>query len=382
MRSKLVAALLPNNVLHNTAYAAIFGIAGLALSADERALFSQKSPLGFILFKRNIANPRQVIDLVNELRQVTGRANCPILIDQEGGKVARLAEPHWPYSLPETMALGEAYKEQSYAGLRATQLHGQALAAILASVGVNVNCAPVMDVPVPGAHDVIGTRAFAQTPDVVARLGFALANALLSHGVTPIMKHLPGHGRAVADSHDTLPEVAASLKELMATDFYPFAQLAQSGIGHLVWGMLGHVAYMAIDASQSASVSPRVIQDIIRGSIGFDGFLLPDGLQMNALGGSMAERTRASLDAGCDAVLYCHTDVAEMAEILDEAGLLGSEALRRLAACHLNTPSQQQALCANLPSIDDILAEQKFLLASMAAPVELAITHHYDLHDK
>lgn len=299
--------------------AAVLGCAGPRLGAAERRFFGATRPVGFILFARNIETPGQVRRLVDDLRDAVGRADAPVMIDQEGGRVRRLRPPHWR-SLPAAAAVGQA-------GARAVHLLGRLLAADLQPLGIDVDCAPVLDVPVPGAHDVIGDRAFATTPGAVARLGRACAEGLLEGGVVPIVKHIPGHGRATADSHHDLPRVDASLGALRRRDFAPFRALAD-----LPWAMTAHVVYTAIDADRCATVSPVVIDRIIRGEIGFDGTLLSDDVSMNALAGTLAGRAAAARDAGCDIVLHCNGKLPEMKAVAEAAGRVGRAGARRLAA--------------------------------------------------
>lgn len=302
--------------------AVIFGCAGPALAAAERDFFRDTDPLGFILFQRNCETPAQVRRLVTELREAVGRADAPVLIDQEGGRVARLKPPHWAAypSAAEIAALGgERAREATWAGARL-------IADDLGALGITVDCVPVLDIPVNGADKVIGDRAYGLSPDVVTRLGRAAAEGLLAGGVLPVIKHLPGHGRALVDSHHGLPRVAASRTVLEASDFAPFRALA-----HLPLGMTAHLVYEAIDPDRPATLSPVVIGEVIRASIGFDGLLLTDDLSMRALGGSFAARARGALDAGCDVVLHCNGEPGEMTEIARVAPPLTAKANERLA---------------------------------------------------
>ncbi|MDE1146351.1 MAG: beta-N-acetylhexosaminidase [Azospirillaceae bacterium] len=287
--------------------AVIFGCTGPVLTDAERALFAKAGPLGFILFRRNCQTPEQVATLTAALRDSVGRPDAPILIDQEGGRVARLRPPHWP-SLPPAGRVGAVADDELAA--EAAWLHGRLLAAMLAPLGIDVDCAPVADVPQSGAHDVIGDRAFALDPSRVARLAGAQAEGLLAGGVLPVVKHIPGHGRAGADSHKELPRVTADLDTLAAVDFPPFQELAG-----LPLAMVAHVLYTAVDADRPSSVSPVVIAEIIRGRIGFDGLLISDDLEMEALSGTVPERAAATLAAGCDVALHCNGTVAEMAAV-------------------------------------------------------------------
>ncbi len=282
--------------------AAIFGCAGTALTADEIAFFRDARPWGFILFGRNVETPEQVRALVDRMRDAIAEADAPVLIDQEGGRVQRLKAPHWP-----KYPAGRVYGS-------------------LAALGINVDCLPVLDVPEPGAHDVIGDRAYGEAPETVASLGRAAAEGLMAGGVLPVMKHIPGHGRAHADSHLSLPTVEAPLADL-ERDFAPFIANAD-----LPLAMTSHVVYAAIDPDQPATTSKTVIGDIIRGRIGFDGLLMTDDLSMKALSGGFAERARDALAAGCDVILHCNGDPAEMRAVAEGASTLSVEAQRRAAA--------------------------------------------------
>lgn len=306
--------------------AAIYGIAGPDLSPDERAFLRDADPLGFILFARNVRDPAQTARLVAALRETVGRADAPVLVDQEGGRVARLKPPHWR-ARPAARTFGRLHRRDPAAALEACRLDGRLLAADVASVGIDVDCIPVLDVPFPGAHDVIGDRAFADDPAVVAACARAQAEGALAGGVLPVIKHIPGHGRATVDSHFELPTVAASRAELDRVDFAPFRALAE-----LPWGMTAHVRYTALDPDRPATTSPVVIGEIVRGDIGFGGLLLTDDLSMRALGGSFADRARASLAAGCDVALHCSGRMAEMTQVAAAVGPLSAKAQRRVEA--------------------------------------------------
>ena len=301
--------------------AVIFGCAGPSLSWDERAFFRDADPLGFILFKRNCENPRQVRALVQELRGAIGRADAPVLIDQEGGRVARLQPPHWR-SYPAPATLGALGGESARVAVR---LVARLIADDLAGLGITVDCLPVLDVPQVGADPVIGDRAYAHDPAVVARLGRAACEGLLEGGVLPVIKHAPGHGRAQVDSHHALPRVTASRAELESTDFAPFRALAG-----MPWALTAHIVYSAVDAEAPATLSPLVIREIIRASMGFDGVLVSDDLSMNALGGPIGVRAARALAAGCDLALHCNGNPAEMVPIATEVSSLAPEARRRL----------------------------------------------------
>jgi beta-N-acetylhexosaminidase len=301
--------------------AAILGCAGLTVGTEERAFFRDLDPLGFILFQRNCDSPDQVRALVDALRDTVGRADAPVLIDQEGGRVARLRPPHWPaYPPPAAIAaLGGAAAEE------AARLGARLIAADLAELRITVDCLPLLDVPAPGADPIIGDRAYGTESESVARLGRAACEGLLAGGVLPVIKHIPGHGRGNVDSHLALPIVDAPLAALERVDFAPFRALAK-----MPWAMTAHIIYTALDAARPATLSPSVIGETIRRQIGFDGVLVSDDLSMNALGGTYAERTRGALDAGCDLVLHCNGKMEEMREIASALRPLTAEAAVRV----------------------------------------------------
>ena len=301
----------------------ILGLSGLTLTDEERALFRDADPAGYILFKRNVDNPAQVLALTDSLREIAGRDDVPILIDQEGGRVARLRPPHWP-EFPTGAAFGKLYDRAPLSALEAARLNGLALAALLGELGINVDCLPLLDVPQPGAHDIIGDRAYAADPMWVAALGDATLKGLRAGGCVGVVKHIPGHGRAGADSHLELPVVTASRDEL-DTDFRPFRKLNAAPMA-----MTAHVVYTAIDPDNCATMSRTVIADIIRGDIGFDGLLMSDDLGMQALKGSFAERAAGVLDAGCDIALHCSGDFAEMIEVAGAVPPIADAARERL----------------------------------------------------
>ncbi|HEX9463897.1 MAG TPA: beta-N-acetylhexosaminidase [Alphaproteobacteria bacterium] len=303
---------------------AIFGCAGLELSAAERDFFRDADPLGFILFARNIRNPVQVRALVDDFRATVRRDEAPVLIDQEGGRVARLRPPHWR-DAPPAGRIGALAGTSVDAACEAVRLNSLLLAAELCDLGIDVDCAPVADVPVPGAHDIIGDRAYSADPALVGKMAHACAIGLLEGGVIPVVKHIPGHGRARADSHAELPVVGEDLAALDRSDFVPFRTLA-----HLPWAMTAHVLYSAIDPERPATTSPKIVSEVIRGLIGFDGVLISDDLSMKALKGDLATRATASLAAGCDLVLHCTGAFAEMQEIAGVLPPLSPAAARRL----------------------------------------------------
>jgi beta-N-acetylhexosaminidase len=303
--------------------ACILGCAGPKLSDAERAFFRQVQPWGFILFRRNIENPDQVRALTEALRACVNRPDAPVLIDQEGGRVQRLGPPHWPVYPP-----GRAYGALGPTlGREMGRLGARLIAHDLAAVGITVDCLPVLDVPAANAHDVIGDRAYARSPEDVASLGRAAAEGLIAGGVLPVVKHIPGHGRAGADSHKALPVVEASLAELEAVDFVPFRALAD-----MPMAMTAHVVYTAIDRTRPATTSPRVIADIIRGAIGFQGLLMSDDMSMKALSGDLTGLSRAALAAGCDVVLHCNGDMEEMRAVVAGSTPLAGQAEARATA--------------------------------------------------
>jgi beta-N-acetylhexosaminidase len=309
-----------------TAKAVIFGCSGLELTATERDFFRDADPLGFILFARNVETPEQARRLVDALRSSVARADAPVLIDQEGGRVARLKPPHWRKAPPARL-LGELYRRDRERGLLATRLNSRLLAADVASTGCDVDCLPVLDLAHPETHAVIGDRAYAAEPEAVAALGRAAAEGLLAEGVLPVIKHMPGHGRATVDSHHDLPRVTASREVLERTDFLPFRLLAD-----LPWAMTGHLLFDAIDPNAVITVSPQGVRSVIRGHIGFDGMLLSDDISMQALGGTLGERAARSVAAGCDLALHCNGVMAEMVDVAGAVGPMSDEAARRFAA--------------------------------------------------
>ncbi|PVM91099.1 beta-N-acetylhexosaminidase [Caulobacter radicis] len=310
----------------STSTAAILGCAGTILSAEEAAFFRDVKPWGFILFKRNIDTPDQVRKLTSALRETIGRPDAPILIDQEGGRVARLGAPHWG-KYPPGRAYGDLVANDPLVAREITRLGARLIAHDLTSLGINVDCVPVLDVPDPKGHEIIGDRAYGDTPEQVATLGRAAAEGLLAGGVLPIIKHIPGHGRAMADSHLELPVVKAKLAELEARDFAPFRVLSD-----MPMAMTAHVVYTAIDRRRPATTSKKAIKQVIRGSLGFDGLLMSDDLSMKALSGDFKQRAKDSLSAGCDVVLHCNGDMDEMKAVMAGVGKMSKEARRRAQA--------------------------------------------------
>ncbi|WP_438852847.1 beta-N-acetylhexosaminidase [Brevundimonas nasdae] len=305
--------------------AAIYGCAGHRLTEDERAFFAKARPWGFILFRRNIDTPEQVRALTDELRAAIGDPDAPILIDQEGGRVQRMGPPHWPKYPPGDAYLKSTNDPQDARDL--VRLGARLIAHDLREVGINVDLAPVLDVPVPGSHDIVGDRAYGQDPQTVALLGRAAAEGLLAGGVLPCIKHMPGHGRAFADSHKDLPTVHADFETLDAWDFAPFKALSDMPLA-----MTAHIVFAAIDKKRPATQSKKAVR-LMREHLGFSGLILTDDLSMQALKGSLGERANQSLIAGCDVVLHCNGVLSEMQEVADAVGRLkGSVRTRAEAA--------------------------------------------------
>jgi beta-N-acetylhexosaminidase len=301
----------------------ITGVSGPELTAAEREFIRIERPWGFILFKRNIETPAQVTLLISELRKELGELDAPVLIDQEGGRVQRLGPPHWPV-YPPGAAFGALYDIDRGLGLSAARLSARLIAADLTDLGVTVDCLPLADVPVAGADAVIGNRAYGTEPAKVAAIARAVTEGLEQGGILPVLKHIPGHGRATADTHLRLPVVDAPKSELERTDFAAFLRLAD-----LPMAMTAHVVFSALDPVHPATTSATIIHQVIRGVIGFQGLLMSDDVSMNALAGSIAERTRAILAAGCDMVLHCNGKLDEMREVAREAPELSGKALER-----------------------------------------------------
>ena len=329
----------------------ITGVSGTVLTDDERAFLRDQRPWGFILFKRNIETPGQVVRLVEEIRSVVGRPDAPVLIDQEGGRVQRLQPPQWP-AYPPGAVFSALYEIDREAGLEAARLSSRLIAADLADLDITVDCLPLADVPVPGADSVIGNRAYGTTPGQVAAIARAVTEGLAQGGVLPVLKHIPGHGRATADSHFQLPTVDTPAAELAKTDFAAFAPLAD-----LPMAMTAHVVFSALDPAQPATTSATIIEQVIRGTIGFQGLLMSDDVSMNALQGSIAERTRASFAAGCDVVLHCNGKLDEMRQVANETPMLAGDALARadraLASRRAPQPFDREAARAELDRLID-----------------------------
>ncbi|MGF6311724.1 beta-N-acetylhexosaminidase [Bradyrhizobium sp. i1.8.4] len=329
----------------------ITGVSGLILNDAEREFIRAERPWGFILFKRNIESPAQVTTLVGELRSAVGMADAPVLIDQEGGRVQRLGPPHWPV-YPPGATFSALYDIDPKLGLAAARLSSRLIAADLIDLGITVDCLPLADIPVAGADAVIGNRAYGTEPDKVATIARAVTEGLEQGGVLPVLKHIPGHGRATADSHFRLPTVDTVRAELERTDFAAFQPLAD-----LPMAMTAHVVFSALDPVHPATTSATIIEQVIRGLIGFQGLLMSDDVSMNALAGSIAERTRAIVTAGCDMVLHCNGDIDEMRGVARETPELSGKALERakaaLAARKQPQPLDRQAARAELDALLD-----------------------------
>jgi beta-N-acetylhexosaminidase len=317
--------------------AMILGSSGPQLTQDEILLYRDERPWGFILFARNCVEPAQISDLVAAMRDAVGRPDAPVLIDQEGGRVQRIRPPMIE-RYPSAAALGALYKQDREGGLRAAWLMSRLHAFDLMKLGINVDCLPVLDVPVEGASNVIGDRAYGFDPKTVSEMGQAAADGLKAGGMLPVMKHIPGHGRGMADSHHELPVVSASRAELEAHDFLPFVALKNE-----LMAMSAHIVFTAIDAQEPATISRKVIEEVIRGHIGFDGLLMSDDSSMNALKGTIGERAARIVGGGCDIVLHCNGLMDEMKAVVSEAIPLAGEALRRAKTVEAGFPVADDA---------------------------------------
>lgn len=301
----------------------ISGCAGTALTAGECALFADARPCGLILFARNVESPAQIRKMVADFKAAVGSDEVLILVDQEGGRVQRLRPPYWR-AMPPQRCYGDLYASDPEAAKRAAFAGARLMAAELHDVGINVNCTPCVDVPQEGAHDIIGDRAFSADPDVVSVLGRAVMDGTLAGGVLPVIKHVPGHGRALADSHKSLPRVDASKDELEAVDFKPFVALHDAPLA-----MTAHVLLPVFDERRPATVSPAIMGKVIRDQMGLTGLIMSDDIGMKALRGSLAQLTRDVIDGGCDVVLHCSGVFSEMAEVSDAAPSLEGKARER-----------------------------------------------------
>ena len=335
---------------------AIFGLEGLAVTPSERNFFKSAAPMGYILFGRNVESRDQLRRLTDDLRELHGSASLPILIDQEGGRVARMQSPEW-LSYPPASVFESVFAQDPAAAIGACRANFEALALDLAEVGITVTCAPVLDVPVAGAHDVIGDRAFSRDPECVSVLGRACLEGLLAAGVDGVIKHIPGHGRAAADSHLALPHVSASLAELN-NDLIPFKALADASMA-----MTAHVIYERWDSERCATLSPKIIQDVIRDEIGFDGLLMSDDLDMKALSGDIGDLAHEAQAAGCDVVLNCWAKMDDMVAIAAKMAAPSSQTVQRFERVTrgLSAKSPSQTLKARQRAL---LERRDALLAS------------------
>ena len=331
--------------------AAIYAPSGTVLTADERAFFADVRPTGYILFRRNIEDRVQLRALTDSLRDLEGHDEVPILIDQEGGRVARMRPPHWP-AFPSGEAFDRLFQLAPSSAIEAARVNARALGLMLTEVGVTVDCLPMLDVRQPGATDIVGDRALGSDPMQVSALGRAILDGLASAGVLGVIKHIPGHGRALVDSHKELPVVDAG-EDLLSIDIEPFERLRDAGMG-----MTSHLLYTQWDAERPASQSPTVIHDIIRGRIGFDGFLMSDDIDMGALAGDHGTRAAACLAAGCDAVLQCDGQMEHMLSTAAGTGDLTPEAEARLARAMAMrfTPDDEMDFAAAVAKRDELLA--------------------------
>jgi len=313
--------------------AVIFGCQTTRLLAEEKAFFKRANPLGFILFARNCQTKEQIQELIHELRKTVGRPDAPVLIDQEGGRVARLMPPFWR-AVPPAKTFGMMAEEDPEKANWCVQANAWLIGKELNDLGLTVNCAPVVDVLHQMTHPIIGDRAFSHLPDVVATLALHAIKGFQEAGIVPVIKHIPGHGQATVDSHEKLPVVSASPDDLATSDFEAFRQVCQRfkrQTDVLPWAMTAHIIYSAIDPVAPATQSPLVIDSVIRGHIGFKGFLVSDCLTMKALEGSPGKRAKKSLNAGCDAVLHCSGALEEMIDIAAQAPCLREESMNRLS---------------------------------------------------
>ncbi len=332
-----------------TISAFISGCASTGLSNSETNFFSKTNPWGLILFKRNVESPDQIKQLTAQFRAAVGRKDAPVFIDQEGGRVQRLGPPLWR-QYPAAEAYGKLYDRCASLALRTARNVGRLMAEDLEEIGITSSCLPVLDVPQPGAHDVIGNRAYATRIENVMILARMHTIGLMEGGVLPVMKHIPGHGRSMVDSHKDLPIVKAKRLELETVDFPPFVAFADCPMA-----MTAHVIYEAIDSENPATLSRKVIRDVIRKLINFQGLLMTDDLSMKALGGTFAEKSKRALDAGCDMLLHCNGVLAEMEEVAAAAGPLTGKAMRRakqaLKARRKPLPYDKKAALKDLEAI-------------------------------
>ena len=331
--------------------AAIFDTEGPVMTAEEKVFFRDVNPYGFILFARHCDSPESVKRQISELKSLLGRDRLPVLIDQEGGRVARLRPPHWPKYPPAKIFADMARFDRDKAH-RATYLNARLIAHDLFSLGITVDCAPLADLPIEGAHDIIGDRAFGREPEQVIFLARAMAMGLMEGGIVPILKHIPGHGRAFTDSHHELPVVTESLEVLRATDFVPFKALS-----NLPMAMTAHVHYTAIDDQHMATQSKKAI-DLIRGELGFKGLLMSDDISMKAMDGDLEHRANTALAAGCDVVLHCNSSFAEKLEAMRGVGTMTGVSLERgIKAMNSVKPPKTFDPDQTRSALDELLAE-------------------------
>ncbi len=331
----------------------IFSVEGTTLSAEEKAFFEKEKPFGFILFARSVDNPEQLRKLIGGLRDSVGRPDAPVLVDQEGGRVQRLRSPHW-FQAPALGKIGALYDIDPTIAERAAILSTELIISDLKSVGFSVNCSPCLDLPRPETSNVIGDRALHKDARVLVKLAGVIMNCYVEHGIMPVIKHIPGHGRATVDSHHELPTVSASLDDLKQTDFKPFKSLSAAP-----WGMTAHIVFDQIDPNNPATQSKKVIGEIIRGDIGFDGLLLSDDLNMNALEGSLKERAVKSFEAGVDILLHCSGKMEEMRDIASAIPEMSEQVIRRVKQGEAQLPEQD-----SIPAIEN-LTEKREELASL-----------------
>lgn len=342
----------------DTLKAIIIDATGTELTPEEQALFKAEKPAGFILFKRNCVSKQQVKDLIAAVRECVGWPGLPVLIDQEGGSVSRLKLPEW-HEYPAAKIFGELANSSAQEGREATRINSYLMALDLADLGITVNCAPVVDVPAPDCHEFLsGSRTYSMDPETVGILGEDVCRGLLDGGVTPVIKHIPGHGRARVDSHLALPSTDAPLTELSKTDFKPFKYLAQTDMKTALWAMAAHVVFSSVDPDSAATLSRRVVDTVIRGEIGFNGVLLADDISMKALGGTLESRVKGSMASGMDLTMLCNASFEDRAAALAftpklsaaAAGRIG-EAERQRTAWLKNGNDNRQELQAKLEQL-------------------------------
>ncbi|KZL10563.1 beta-N-acetylhexosaminidase [Pseudovibrio sp. Ad26] len=310
----------------------ISGCLGPELSAEDKAFFRDQQPFGLILFARNMETPTQIRRLCADFREAVGRADAPVFIDQEGGRVQRFGVPHVPV-YPAAGTIGRLYAQDVEAAKRAAYLHALLIGLDLRDLGLNANCIPCLDMPIEGASNIIGLRAYGSDAALVSDLGRAAMDGCLAAGVMPVMKHMPGHGRALVDSHLSLPEVTSPLEELEARDFLPFKSLRDCPMG-----MTAHIVFKEIDGDHPVTQSSYAIQKVIREAIGFDGVLISDDISMKALGGDLKSRVEKIVAAGCDLVLHCNGELDEMKVVASAVPEIdGKRAERIKAAMQRNT---------------------------------------------